>query len=287
MGDRVRDELVRAVAAGDVVRILAVDVTSAAEEARVRHGLGTGAARVGADAVVAAALMSAHIKGDERMTLQLQGSEPRLAVFAEIDAFGAIRARITPADAEPGPDGEVSGVLVAVKADAREEMYRGATEVRGGNLEAALAEHLGASAQIDVVLRIRTAFAGDGTVTEARGVLVEKLPGHLKDPQEAIRALSVLEVLKDRTTDEIAEALDAGQLLGEPIDVLERRPLVWRCRCSRSRVEDTLVGLGRAELLEMIEQDGGAEVTCHFCNEAYRFTADELRALAGPELPEA
>lgn len=281
MSGRGRGELVRAVAAGDSVRILAVDVTAAADEARRRHGLGVGAARVGADALVAVALMSAHVKGDERMTLQLQGSEPRLAVFAEVDAEGAIRARVTPSDAEPGPNGEVSGVFVAVKANAREEMYRGATEVRHSNLEEALADHLDASTQIDVVLRIRSALGPDGSVTEARGVLVEKLPGHLRDPREEIRSLSVLEVLRDRTTDEIVEALDAGELLDEPIEVLERRPLAWRCRCSRERVESTLLSLGDDEVLEMARTDGGAEVSCHFCNEVFRFTADELVALVG------
>lgn len=270
--------LFRATAADGVVRIVAVDVLAAALETQERHSLGSGSARLGADAVVAAALMSAHIKGDERMALQIQGEKPRLSVFAEVDADGRVRARITPPTVRTGPDGEINGVLVAAKSNARKEMYRGATEVAEANLESALREHLGASAQLDSVLRIRTVLGSDGTITSARGVLVEKLPGHGLDAEE-MRAISVLEVLKDRTTDEIFEALDAGKLLTEPLEILEWRAVRWTCHCSREKVTGALVSLGAQEVHAMADEDDGAEVSCHFCNETYRFTADELRAL--------
>ena len=273
--------LFRAVAADGAVRIIAVEVTAAADETRERHTLGPGSARVGADAVVAAALMSAHVKGDERMTLQIQGSDPRIAVYAEVDSEGVVRARVTPSDARPGDNGEISGVLVAAKANAQQEMYRGATEISDGNLEAALTEHLGASAQLDSVLRIRSSVV-EGRVVAARGVLVEKLPGHADDTAGELRAISVLEVLRDRSTEEILEAIDRHELLGEPIDVLEWRSVRWRCRCSRQKVESTLIALGHEELEVMAAEDGGASVSCHFCNEDYRFTAGELRALAAP-----
>ncbi len=273
--------LVRAMAGAGAVRIVAVEARGPAQETARRHGLGPGAARIAADAVVAAALMSAHIKGSERMTLQLQGSAPRVAVFVEVDAEGRIRGRVTPPDATPRPDGGLSGILVAVKSDAEREMYRGATEVEG-TLEDALREHLGSSAQLDAVLRIRSEVDPSGEIRAARGVLVEKLPGHGRDRAMEVRAIGILEVLRDRSAQEILDAVHDGRLLDEPIEVLERRPLVWACRCSRDKVERTLVALGTADLVQMAEEDRGAEVRCHFCNEVYRFTEAELRALIPP-----
>ena len=60
----------------------------------------------------------------------------------------------------------------------------------------------------------------------------------------------------------------------------------WRCRCSKERVERTLVSLGQQTLLEMADEDDGAEVCCHFCNEAYPLDADALRRLANVAEPE-
>jgi molecular chaperone Hsp33 len=38
--------------------------------------------------------------------------------------------------------------------------------------------------------------------------------------------------------------------------------------------------LGREEVVDMLERDNGAELICHFCNEAYQITAEELLGVA-------
>jgi molecular chaperone Hsp33 len=56
-------------------------------------------------------------------------------------------------------------------------------------------------------------------------------------------------------------------------------PAELRCDCSHERVERVLISLGAEELQDMIEQDGKAELRCHFCRTAYNFTSEELMAL--------
>ena len=62
--------------------------------------------------------------------------------------------------------------------------------------------------------------------------------------------------------------------------ILDVRPLVWKCRCSRAKVELTLKGLGDDELRSMIAE-GGTSVTCHFCNATYALDVAALQALLG------
>ncbi|MCH8209660.1 MAG: Hsp33 family molecular chaperone HslO, partial [Nitrospinae bacterium] len=61
--------------------------------------------------------------------------------------------------------------------------------------------------------------------------------------------------------------------------ILARQDLRFQCPCSRSRVAGMLGMLSTDELEEMVAQDGGAEVTCRFCNERYRLDGDELQLL--------
>ena len=56
-------------------------------------------------------------------------------------------------------------------------------------------------------------------------------------------------------------------------------PVQFKCVCSKNRFADAIVGLGRGEIDDMITEDGQAEAHCHFCNEKYLFTREELEEL--------
>jgi molecular chaperone Hsp33 len=63
------------------------------------------------------------------------------------------------------------------------------------------------------------------------------------------------------------------------LDVLGRREPSFYCQCSRERVLQIISALGRQEVEDMLAKDNGAELICHFCNEAYQVTGDELTGL--------
>ena len=44
-------------------------------------------------------------------------------------------------------------------------------------------------------------------------------------------------------------------------------------------MERALLSLGREELQKIIEEDGQAELSCHFCNSKYSFAKAELESL--------
>jgi molecular chaperone Hsp33 len=61
--------------------------------------------------------------------------------------------------------------------------------------------------------------------------------------------------------------------------ILDKVPVEYYCNCSRDRVERALISIGKDELQSMIDEDGKADIHCHFCNTDYHFDAEELKNL--------
>lgn len=274
--------VVRALLNDGNVRVLLVEARELAEHTRRVHDLGPSAALLGAQAVVALALSSAHIKGGEEMTLQVEGNDPRCAVFADVTSAGELRVRVTPSTLQLGPDGALTGIMVSIKRKGLKELYRGITEVRDHSLEQALVEQSAASAQLCDVLKIGIRQKADGTIVQAGGVLIERIAADDRDLRAPDREafLERYGWVADADAPQLLTQLAFGQLGDETLDVLARQDLSWACRCDRQRVEAMLRGLGPNELLDMADEDSGAEVSCDFCGTAYAFDDSELRRMA-------
>ena len=88
-------------------------------------------------------------------------------------------------------------------------------------------------------------------------------------------ALEVVDQLDLTLHQQIVERLLNGL---EP-EILDEYLPVYRCGCSRERTEEMLRSLGKKELDDIIREDHGAEVCCHFCEKKYTFTEEELAAI--------
>lgn len=70
------------------------------------------------------------------------------------------------------------------------------------------------------------------------------------------------------------------EILGEySLEFLDKLPLQFYCSCDKKRVEKALISIGKKELNDMIEEGKSIEVNCHFCNQNYEFTVEELKEL--------
>jgi molecular chaperone Hsp33 len=275
--------LVRALGAAGAVRCVAVDATEVAQRTAEVHGLSHGSAWLAAEALVANCLLSGHIKGEEQISLQIRSDDPACDYYGQVSSEGVCRARLAPAEAQIRIGEPVSGLLIAVKSIVNKELYRGASLIAGETLEQAMARYMRESAQIPAILRMCAEVESDGTIAFAGGIIVERLadePGMPSVTREAFEdRFTELADIAPRT---VVSELQAGRLLDDPVQEIWRRPLEWRCRCSRERTEGALVALGRATLMEMIDEDGGAEITCNFCGTAWQVSVDRLLELADP-----
>ena len=123
--------------------------------------------------------------------------------------------------------------------------------------------------------------AESGAVRAASGLLAQPLPGC---PDEVIDALTE----KAKEIETLTSTLERGTSLkdalmqlfgGMGFAITANQHPEFRCDCSRERLERVLISLGEAELSDMIAQEHGAELTCHFCNKKYQFNEDDLRRL--------
>lgn len=282
-----RDHLLRCILPGPSLRLLVVHTTQVAKEAARLHGCEPTAAEVLAHALSGAALLGGLGKGDQRVTLQLEGRGPLGGLFAEGSADGGLRAFVRhPHVNFPGRDGSdlhmslgAGGYLAVLRDLPGGEFYRGVVPL-APRLDLALETYFRSSEQVATAaaVAVRT---GEGGIERAAAVLVQRLP----EGDE----LAVRRVRERMRTGALTRALDAGLAgariadelvadLGE-LELLEDVPLAHRCPCTRDRALRGVIAAGREEILDMVAREQGAELTCEFCRTPYRFEAGELLEL--------
>ena len=135
----------------------------------------------------------------------------------------------------------------------------------------------------------------DLSVGAAGGMIIQMLPdaeeGSVDALESMIADMEPMTSIISRVYEQSAGKSEAGMvqaLLDEifrnmPDEYrpkpLEYRDIVWDCDCSRQRLEQVLMTIGKKELKQIIEEDGQAELQCHFCLKKYIFNRDELTAI--------
>ncbi len=238
-------------------------------------------------ALAASALLTAHIKLQGSLSIELKSQGPLRLLFAECSEAGHIRglARWQAPLPEPLDLGAQPGALLAITLGSVEQgtRYQGLVSVRSAPFAALLEDYFAQSEQLPT--RIVLASGADG----AAGLLLQQLPGERGDDDAWNRIGHLTATLGE---DELL-ALPAAELLRrlyheETPRLLGASPLGFGCGCSRDRVEAVLRALGREEVEAALAASGGmVEVTCEFCDARYRFDpVDVARVVsASPSAP--
>lgn len=265
------DQLIQGLTMDAKVRYLLVDFKEVLQQAIHKHGLNKGSTHYLAQTMAAGLLLSSQIKGDERLSLQLESSDPSCRIICDINADGGVRAKITPAKMPSTRNTyTLDGFFVTIKHNQSQELYRGTTEICQDTIAGALEHHLNQSSQLHCMVRIETQFDDQGQVIDAKGLLLEKYPESTENPSATPEefALSYKE-LATMTTEMFLAGCSQQELCSFGMFPLESKDISWSCGCSEERITTMLSSLGPEELLEMIEELGEIEVVCEFCSTRY------------------
>ena len=288
-----KDLILQALLMGGSIRVTAISGKALVEEARQVHGLSRVCTAALGRQLMATAMMAAQLKHeDESLTTILRGDGPA----GNLVCTGRFGARVKGYAANPdvelplNPSGKLdvsgavgsTGKLTVVRDLSMREPYVGEVGLISGEVAEDFAQYFAVSEQqpslVYLGVRVRPE---DGYVLSAGGLFAQPLPGC---PDEDLLLLQEKAAEIEHLSLKLEEGLTLQAALLELFSDMEPElsgelPPLWECDCSVERTERALIALGREELTDMIEQDGGAELTCQFCRKAYSFDADALRSL--------
>lgn len=277
-------------------RALLIDSTNLVEQARRTHGLSRIATAALGRTLTATAMMSAMLKGEkESLSVTIKGGGPIGSIVTVGHSDGVIKGYVDNPGVELPRTGKklpvgaavgASGKLTVVKDLGMRDPYVGQTNLVSGEIAEDFAMYFTASEQVPSLVSLGV-LVGD-KVESAGGLIIQMMPGAT---EAAIQSIEMSAGMFGDISGTIKEYhLDGAlpQLLMhlQP-EILSRSQPVFRCDCSRQRIEKMLITLGREELESMIEEQHGAQVDCHFCNKRYEFSEAELKALLASATGEA
>lgn len=287
------DYLVKALAYDGLVRIYAVTTTETVGEAQRRHDTWSISSAALGRTMTATLLMGAMQKGDQKLTVKVEGDGPIGYIIADSDTEGKVRGYVANPHIhfnELNKSGKLDvrrgvgtvGTISVVRDIGFGEKFTGQTPIVSGEIGEDFTYYLANSEQINSAVGVGVLVNPDDTIEAAGGFVLQLLPGATEEVISKIEA-----IIKDLPT--VSRMIDSGEtpetiiakLAGdqENVKILEKSPVKFECTCSKDRFANAIISLGKEEIKEMIAEDHGAEAECHFCRNKYQFTETELKEL--------
>lgn len=291
-----RDEIVRAMTSDGYVKAVAVTGRDVVERARQIHTLLPMATAALGRALMGTSMLGDMLKTEKgSVTMQIKGGGPLGTILAVSDYEGNVRGYVQNPNvdiiekyegkldvgAAVGGEHVENGTLTIIKDIGMKEPYVGAIGLWSGEIADDLAMYFVESEQIPTVCALGVLLAKDQSVTSAGGYIIQLLPGATEEIIEKIergvQRVGAVSAAFENGMD--AEAVLKAVLSEFEVEVLEKRPIEYRCYCDRERVTRALISMGRGEMEALIEEQGEAELTCQFCDAVYHYSKEELEAI--------
>ena len=274
------------------VKAVAIRSTDMVRRAQQIHGTTANATAAFGRALTASSMMGNMQKVENgSMTLQIRGGGPIGTITCVSDPEGNVRGVVTnpnvplvekyPGKLDVGATVGVDGTLIVIRDLQMKEPYIGSTQLVTGEIGDDVTAYFAQSEQTPTACALGVLVDVDQSVKVAGGYLLQLLPGA---PDEVIdkleqgiqRAGAVTTMLEQGMTPEDI----LGQVCGDlGIVFMETQEVSYKCYCSRERVTQALISLGKEELGQIRDEGKTFPVECQFCDEKYLFTPEDVAQL--------
>ena len=285
------DKLIKALGYDDQIRVYVLDTTDMIKTDQGKHETWSAATAALGRAMVGTTLLGATLKGDETMTVRIEGGGPVGYILVDSNGKGETKGYIqNPKVSLPlNEQGKIDvkgavgteGMLTVSKDLNMKRPFVGQVPLISGELGEDFTYYMANSEQVPSAIGLSVLVNPDETVKAAGGFMIQVLPNASEETigkvEEAIATLPLISKLMDEG--ETPEQILGRLVKDESGRILETMPVSFKCNCSKERFKDAIVSLGEKEIDEMIEEDHGADAVCHFCRTTYHFDEEELREL--------
>lgn len=283
--------LVRYISDDGTAVAFAINSTDIVSKAEKTHNTSAVVTAALGRTLTAASLMGIELKNkDDSITVRFKGDGPIGSIVAVSDSYGNVKgyAMQNIVELPLNSVGKLDvgtavgkGTLTVIKDIGLKEPYVGQIPIVSGEIAEDITSYYATSQQTPTVCGLGVLVNPDLSVNCAGGFLVQLLPfaedSTIEQIEKNINGLpSVTQMIGEgKTVDDICKIL----LGGLNPHVLDEFQCDYKCDCSKGRTEKALISIGKNELSQIIEEDGKAEIVCHFCNSKYDFNKEELKSL--------
>ena len=280
-------KIIRTITTNGEAMCIAVDATDMVERAQQIHKTSAVTSAALGRLLAAASMMGDMLKGkDDSVTLRISGDGPAGSVIAVADSEGNCRGYVSNpvVEIDLNSKGKLdvsgaigSGTLTVMKDLNLKEPYVAQIPLVSGEIAEDITAYYATSEQTPTVCALGVLVNPDLSIRAAGGFMIQLLPFASEEAisgvEKSIEGLpSFTQMLSSGMT---LEAICKRALQEFEIEILDESEPVYKCYCSKERVEAALISTGKAELEDMAK-DEKTEVSCHFCDAVYTFTSKEI-----------
>ena len=287
-----QDKIIKCLAHNGKISVVCANTTNLVEKARNTHDLSPVVTAAFGRMLTITAIMGTEMKSvKDKLTIQIKGNGPIEMMVATTNNFPRVKGYV----ANPQIDlplnefgkldvsGAVGyqGYINVIKDIGLKEPYIGISPLTSGEIADDFANYFVNSEQRNSAVALGVLVDKNG-VKSAGGYLINPMPDatqeEISQVEQAIFGAGAMSKMLDSklSLEEIAKKITGD----EKVQVLEENIIpVYQCDCSKEHMGEGLATIGKEELQNIIEQDGKAELVCHFCNKKYEFSKQELEEI--------
>lgn len=285
-------KLIRCITSDGAIMVSAIDSTDIVAKAESLHKTSAVVTAALGRMLTAGAMMGNMLKGEKNsISIKIDGGGPIGSVTVSADSTGNVRgyAQNPVVEIPLKPNGKLdvsaavgtAGNLFVTKDLGLKEPYNAFIPIVSGEIAEDITSYYATSEQIATACALGVLVDTDLTVKKSGGYIIQLLPF----TEDAIIDRLEENLKKARPVTELLESgMDIEEIVrdvlnGFEVEVIYEEHPEYKCKCSREKIKGILSGLSEADLTEMAADEKGTEVKCHFCNESYVFTPEEIEKI--------